>query len=317
MHTLGGGIVKYGGVQLLPCPDDPARVGQVVGPARIDIIWHGRIAESFALHTGDELLVADGATVIPGAVLVARDYWGRSLRAAIPDGAEAVVRWSTQVVRPLDEITGMTQLRFARGVRPVTLELLVEGIAMVTLEIDRDAVPIVDTGAVVRRGDRLAWQPHNRFRRELEAGIETVRALLGVRRLDRQPTALVTPCDATVIDIGQRWIVLRTEAGRVLRLRRQPSARVEVQVGDAVEAGERLTGGERNHRALLHAWGPDRLGEHLLAELVLILGDSVPRAYLGLVVRAMLRGGGLHGITSAGRRCRSSPDRPGSDRSSS
>jgi hypothetical protein len=317
VHTLGGGIVKYVDVALLPCPDEPARVGQVLGPGRIDILWHGRVSERFALHAGDELLVADGAEVAAGDALVVRECGRRSLRAAIPDGVEAVVRWSAQLAQTPDEITGLTQLRFARGIRPVTLELLVEGVAILTVEVDRDAVPLAEAGALVRRGDRLAWQFHERFTRALDAGIETLQALLDVRRLDRWPAALIAPYDATVVDVGQRWIVLRTEAGRVLRLRRRLRTRVMVCVGDAVEAGERLTDGERDHRALRHAWGEGRFGDHLLAELKLVLGDRVPRAYLGLVVRAMLQGGGLRGITAAGRRCRSSPDRPGSDRSSS
>src|SRR5262249_44404622 len=144
----------------------------------------------------------------------------------------------------------------------------------------------------------MCWPP---------AGIETLRAILDVRQLDRQPTALVAPYDATVMDIGQRWIVLRTSDDRTLRLRRQPRAHVLIHVGDAVEAGERLTDGERNHHALLHAWGEDRLGEHLLDELVLILGDSVPRAYLGLVLRAMLRGGQLRGIAALAQMRRAAP----------
>jgi DNA-directed RNA polymerase subunit beta' len=301
LYTLGGGIVRYVDVRLLPCPDEPARVGQVVGPARIDILGHGRTTESFALQFGDELLVPDGTQVAAGTDLVVRGHGTRSLRAAIPTGVEAVVRWSTRIMRTRDDGAVWTRLRFARGVQPVTLELLVDEVSTLTVEIDRDAVPIVETGAVVRRGDRLAWrfdEPRTRWAWG-RAGIETLRAILDVRRLDRQPTALVAPCDATVIDIGQRWIVLRTTSERTLRLRRQPQTHVLVHVGDAVEAGEPLTPGERNHRALLHAWGEDRLAEHLRSELVHILGDSIPRAYLGLVLRAMLRGGQLRGI--AGR----------------
>jgi hypothetical protein len=293
--------VKYVGVRLLPCPDEPARVGQVVGPARLDILWHGRISESFALHVGDELLVPDGTEVAPGTDLVVREYWGRSLRAAIPEGVQAVVRWCTQIARTRDVATGGTSLRFARGAQPVTLELLVDDVPVLAVEIDRDLVPIVETGAIVRRGDRLARQFHDWPMRELATEIETLRAILDVRRLDRRPTALVAPYDATVIEFGQRWIVLRTSDDRTLRLRRQLRTQVLVHVGDAVEAGEPLTSGDRNRHALLHAWGEDRLGDHLLGELVGILGDSVPRAYLGLVLRAMLRGGQLRGIAELTR----------------
>src|SRR4029079_17185290 len=89
MRTLGGGIVRYVGAQLLPCPEDPVRVGQVIGPARMDIVCHGRVSESFCLGGGDDLLVPDGAEVGPGTRLIAEMSWERILRAPIPDDIEA------------------------------------------------------------------------------------------------------------------------------------------------------------------------------------------------------------------------------------
>lgn len=134
----------------------------------------------------------------------------------------------------------------------------------------------------------------------VRAGIEHTRAFLDARHLHRE-AALIAPRDATVIDIGQRWIVLRTTDERILRLRRRPGSHVLVAVGDAVVAGEALTGGERNHQALLHAWGEQRLGEHILDELAAIFGRDVPRAYLALVARTMLQGGRLRGIATIAR----------------
>jgi hypothetical protein len=107
-----------------------------------------------------------------------------------------------------------------------------------------------------------------------------------------------------VIDIGRRMVVLRSEAGRVLGLRRPSRAHVLVAVGDKVQAGDRLTDGERNHHALLHAWGADRFSEHLLDELELLCGRSVPRVYWALVVRAMLAEPQLRGIGALARAAR-------------
>jgi len=299
MQTIGGGSVKYVGVQLLPCPDDPTCVGQVVGPARLDVLWRGRAVETIALCAGDELLVADGAEVTPGTELVARANWQRALRAAIPDGIEAVVRWSEPLIETADAITGMPRVAFPAG-RAVTLELLADGAPIATTTM-RHVSPIALPGAVVRRGDRLAWILQARQMRDLHAGIETLRAILDARRLDGEPTALVAPRDATVIDIGRRWIVLRTNDDRVLRLRLPPRAHVTVGVDDTVLAGDPLTGGERNHRALLHAWGEHRLGEHIIDELSLLSGGEVPRAYWALAMRAMLQGGKLRGIAALAR----------------
>jgi hypothetical protein len=286
MHTIGGGTVTYVGVQLLPCPDEPTHVGQVIGPARLDLIWQDRVVESFALRGGDELLVADGAEVAPGTALVVRDDWQRALRAAIPDGVEAVVRWSEPLVETVDEVTGMRRVGFA-GDHPITVELLVDGAPIAT--------------ATLRRGDRLAWLWRARKLRDLDTGIETVQAFLDVRRLGGEPTALVAPRDATVVDIGQRWLVLRTPDGRLLRLRRQPRTHMLVAIGDTVIAGDPLTGGERNHHALLHAWGEHRLAEHVMDELSLMFGNKVPRLYWSLALRAMLHGGKLCGIGALAR----------------
>jgi hypothetical protein len=74
-----------------------------------------------------------------------------------------------------------------------------------------------------------------------------------------------------------------------------------VLVGDTVRAGDPVTSGERDHRALLHAWGPNRLSEHLLGELELVCGARVPRAYWALAVRAMLRERELRGIDAIAR----------------
>lgn len=308
MHTIGGGTVTYVGVQLLPCPDEPTRVGQVIGPARLELIWQDRVVESFALRGGDELLVADGAEVAPGTALVVRDDWRRALRAAIPDGVEAVVRWSEPLVETVDEITGMSQVGFA-GDHPITVELLVDGapIAAATLQ---HGSPIAPPGAVVRRGDRLAWLWRARKLRELSTGIETVQAFLDARRLGGEPTALVAPRDATVVDLDPRWIVLRTPDGRLLRLRRPPRTHALVAIGDTVIAGDPLTEGERDHHALLHAWGEHRLAEHVMDELSLMFGNKVPRVYWSLALRAMLHGGKLRGIGAIARVARKNRGAP-------
>lgn len=287
MRTIGGGTVRYVDVRLLPCPEDPARVGQCEGAGRLDLMWHDRVVDSVALRAGDELLVGDGAEVEPGTELVARD-WLRSLRAAVPAGVDAVVQWS-EPLEPCQSWNGDAELRFARGVEPMTLALVVHGEPLVRRALDRSATPVVDTGATVRRGDRIARLAEPRRGRELVADISTVRAFLDGHRLPGESVAQVAPCDATVRALGPRSIVLEGDDGRVLHLRLPPRAHVLVSVGDTVLAGDPLTGGERDHRALLHAWGEHRLSEHILDELRLICGDAVPRVYWALALRAMIR----------------------------
>lgn len=280
------------------------RVGQCEGPGRIDILWHERVVESFELRGGEELAVADGAEIAPDTELLAGNPWLRLLRAALPANVEASVHWSEPIDALTDDITGVTRLRFKQ--RPVTLTLHSrDGTApLATHIVQHDVVPLVQTGAIVRRGDCLALMSRHRTIRERTASIDTLRAWLDARPLDHEHRAIVAPCDATVIDIGRRMIVLRSKAGRTLGLRRRPHAIVLVAVGDTVHAGDPLTNGERNHHALLHAWGAERFSEHLLDELELLCGRSVPRVYWALVLRAMVAEPRLRGIGALAREAR-------------
>jgi len=116
--------------------------------------------------------------------------------AAIPDGIEAVVRWSEPLIETADAITGMPRVAFPAG-RAVTLELLADGAPIATTTM-RHVSPIALPGAVVRRGDRLAWIQQARQMRDLHAGIETLRAIASCacdcRPARMSRSASTTPC---------------------------------------------------------------------------------------------------------------------------
>jgi hypothetical protein len=160
---------------------------------------------------------------------------------------------------------------------------------LATYELDRSGTPLVEAGAIVRRGDRLASVLRCPRGRDLQVGFEALRALLDARSVDGW-MALVAPCDGVVESIEPRFVTLRTDDGRLRRLRIpiRRGSHVLVLAGDALRAGDPITNGERSHHALLHAWGEDRFAEHLIDELVQICGLAVPRVYWALAVRAML-----------------------------
>jgi hypothetical protein len=124
------------------------------------------------------------------------------------------------------------------------------------------------------------------------ASFESLCAFLDARRLTREPWALIAPCDATLEAEDPHSVTLATRDGRRLKLRRpywrQYLVPVDARVGEPLRAGDRITRGERSHHALLHAIGEDALVDHMLGELELFLGATVPRAYWSLVLRAML-----------------------------
>ena len=112
--------------------------------------------ESFGVRRGDYLLVADGATVAPRTTLVAHDPWSRRVRADIPHGVEATVRWSEAPVPVKEnEVTGLVRYGFAPGEGDVTAALRHDG-GEVTIPVARDAIALVVDGDVVVRGQQLA-----------------------------------------------------------------------------------------------------------------------------------------------------------------
>ena len=302
MQTLSGGTVRYVDVDLLPCPEDATLVGQCEGLGALEVIWQGCVVETFALGAGDVLLVADGAVVAPDTQLVRTEPWSRTLRAGIPAGALAIARWSEPLREALDEITGLGRPSFQRGEEPIRLELRDpgDGALLAAYEVDRSATPLVESGAVLRRGDRIAAVSRDRVDRDIGAGLDTLRALLDAR-LVAGPEALVAPCDGVVEAIDRRSVALRASDGRLLRIRIPPERYREAQAGDTLRAGDAITSGERSHHALLQVWGKDRFAEHLLEELEALCGD-VPRVYWALAVRAMLeRHRGLRGFGELAR----------------
>lgn len=292
METIGGGIVRFVGVELLPCPEDPRFVGQCVRGGVVEVWLRGRADERFAVDAGDVLLVADGDEVAPETLLVSRPY-ERAIRANLPAGGEAIARWSEALRKGVDEVTGLSNLAFAPGASPMRVELrdVIDDRCLAVHEVARDrARPAVADGAVVRRGDRLAVVMMRSTVTRMCRAFPALRALLDVRPIHGDGTAPVAPCDGAIEAIDAEAVIVRATSGALHRVRRPRGRHVVVRAGEAVSAGDALTGGERNHHALLHVWGEARLRDHLLDELRQLLGPAVPRVYLALIVRAMLSG---------------------------
>jgi hypothetical protein len=290
MKTIGGGTIRYVSVSLLPCPEDPTLVGHCQGRATLELVRDDRLAETFTLVDGDQLLVADGAAVAPGTRLVADSPW--LLRADLPPDVEAIAQWSEPVEELGDDVTGLAAMRFPLRFTELCLELhdCTSGATLGRHKLwAEDLTPLVQSGTVVRRGDRLALKRPPSHGKHCTS-LPLLRAFLDARRLAHPQVraALVSRCDGTVEAIDTLSVTLRTSDRHFIRLRRPSKEILRVQLGDPVRAGEHLTFGERSHHALLHILGDDALADHMLQELAILLGASVPRVYWSLVLRAML-----------------------------
>jgi hypothetical protein len=237
------------------------------------------VVETFALIAGDQLQVADGADVAPGTSLVFDPPW-QTVRAHIPPDVEAIAHWSEDLDETCDDVTGLAVAGFLPGFAPVRLELRTpdDDACLVSYELTRwNHTPLVRSGTVVRRGDRLAAVDPPSYAKVC-VSLPSLRAFLSARPFARRRRALVSPCDGTLEAIDERTVTIRSIDGRHLRLRRPRRQHLAVRVGDPVRGGDPITDGERSHHALLHAWDEDQLADHMLHELQCFLGTSVPRA---------------------------------------
>ena len=122
MQTIGGGVVRFVDLAWIECPENPG-VAECTRGGAIEILWNGRVMETFDVHVGDELRVDDGSTVSAGTWLYART-WVKNVRADIPSGHRAIVRWNdAPYVRTADPVTGLERMAFSPNVADETVRL--------------------------------------------------------------------------------------------------------------------------------------------------------------------------------------------------
>jgi DNA-directed RNA polymerase subunit beta' len=266
---------------------------------RLDLLDEvGLSLESFRVRKGDHVLVPDGASVPRAAGVVSYPWWDTPIVADLPRGATAIVR-STSAPGPLDEVTGLA----SRVAFSMHLEArLVDGTTLVLpVPLPPGARLVVSDGSPVHRGEVLALDRERREPdrdHELRDGLPGLVDLLDVAR--PSPRALLAGADATVRFVESRphpryraLLRLDPAGGARPSYCRAPRDRaLLVDDGDSVVAGQALTGGSRDHRDLLRIWGPRRLADHLLHEMLALFLDAdlrIAEQHLELAVREMLR----------------------------
>ncbi|MEZ4410930.1 MAG: hypothetical protein R3A52_31300 [Polyangiales bacterium] len=290
VRTVSGGTARYVGVSLWPCPENPDYAGECASRCAIEVMWGDAVMESHALRAGAVVLVRDGDELRPGTPIAQWSPGLRRYRAPLGDGVEAVATWSEEPAREeVDDITGLARWRFAEAGDDVTLSLAV-GDTVTTITVPRAAVPKVASGSRVRNGEVIAERYAPPFERFGVNGMEGLRALLDARAPRGVPLAAVAPCDGVVTAIEPRWVRVRDEAGRELRVHRGRWSEASVEVGDEVSAGDALEWGHRSHHRLLRAWGEARLRDHMLEEIeyaTAMRGVEVRASDWSLALRAM------------------------------
>lgn len=295
MKSLGGGLVRYAGMTWIECPERPDAVGQCTAPGTIEILSGGGVVERFDALPGDTILVQEGATIRPETVVIESGALARGVRADLPHGVEAVVRWCEPVSSTmLDEVTGLSHLVFSPGQEDVEVDLVDDdGRTVVRMDVPRHARPIAVDGDRVHRGSLLATvlrpSPCETIRL---GGVEALREFLDLRVYRPLGTATTSPLVGRVERIDKTAISLRTADGRLHRIRRRNGDHsLVVREGEEVRAGDSLESGQRSHHRLLRAWGEERLAAHMIEELEIETarrGLPIPRTAWTLVVRSML-----------------------------
>lgn len=166
MKTVGGGVVRYVGIELLPSAERPDAVGESRTRGALDVLWGERVMESFPVRPGDALLVADGATVEPETWLfatTAREHWSdeRSL-----DGIDAMRRFLDAKTPHPGVALSAPCAATVEAVEADALRLRAADGAVVRVRRGRERVS-VRVGDVVHAGEPLTYgdRSHHRLLR--------------------------------------------------------------------------------------------------------------------------------------------------------
>jgi len=260
----------------------------------------GKELQRELLGPGFQLLCQEGAKVRKGAILVRRDPYNDLVVAEadgeiLLEGMEkgVTIRMEINKETGLEEIV-VTEHRHDKHPQitirnPETKEVL----AFVTLRPGTHV--LVADKARVSRGETLAKTP-----REMEKTSDITGGLPRVEELfeARQPKnpAIISPIEGVVhLDTAaknMRRIVIKPDVGKEWERLVPMHKHINVQTGDKVYPGQRLTDGPINPQDILEVLGEDALRKHLLDEIQKVYraqGVRTNDKHIEVIIRQMLR----------------------------
>ena len=259
----------------------------------------GKEVEKFKIPVGAIIKVEEGVEVKSGEVLVEWDPYVRPFLSEI-DGKvefEEIIPDIT-VKEEINRETGLKEMviiehrpQFQPAIRVKNEKTGEERIY--PLPINTHIV--VENGAEVKAGDMLAKTMREVVKAtDITGGLPRVSELFEARK-PKDP-AVVTEIDGVVKKIvreeKERKIIIEADDGEIREYRVPPGKHIEVDVGDRVEAGQKLTDGPVVLQEILRIEGERRLQYHLLNEIQEVYrlqGVKINDKHIELIIRQMLK----------------------------
>ena len=261
--------------------------------------------EKFKIHVGSIIKVKEGEEVAPGKVLAEWDPYMRPFLSEIngkvkfehiKDENEDYINITYR-----EEVNKETKLR-----EKVVIEHGPQYQPTIIVKDEETGeerlypLPInthimVEDGMKVNAGDILAKSMREVVRAtDITGGLPRVSELFEARK-PKDP-AVVTEIDGVVAKVQreekERKIIIEGEGGEVREYRVPPGKHIEVDIGDKVEAGQRLTDGPVVLQEMLRIEGERKLQYHLLNEIQEVYrlqGVKINDKHIEVIIRQMLR----------------------------
>ena len=253
----------------------------------------------FAVPTGCVLHAQDNQKLRKGQLLFSWDPYNISIVAEQSGvvNLEGMVEGVTMRV-DINPDTGLEErviTEHKQDLHPQITILGKEGEVLAFATVPAETHVVVDQGAKVRAGDLLAKTPRKFSKtKDITGGLPRVAELFEARQ-PKDP-AVISHIDGLVelggASKGMRKVKVLPPVGRVREYTIPPGKHLNVQTGDRVYAGQRLTDGPVIPQDILEVQGEDALRRYLLDEVQQVYrlqGVRTNDKHIEVIIRQMLR----------------------------
>jgi DNA-directed RNA polymerase subunit beta' len=292
------GTLEFNNVRTAVNRQDQKVVVNRGGEVRV-LDQHGKETHRFAVPTGCALQAADGDKLRKGQVLYTWDPYNVSIMAEQSGTVrlEGMVEGVT-VRLDINPDTGLEErvvTEHKHDLHPQITVLGKEGEVLAFATIPADTHVVVQDGQKVKAGDLLAKTPRQFSKtKDITGGLPRVAELFEARQ-PKDP-AVISHIDGLVeiggATKGMRKVKVLPKVGKERIYTIPPGKHLNVQTGDRVYAGQRLTDGPVIPQDILSVQGEESLRKYLLDEVQQVYrlqGVRTNDKHIEVIIRQMLR----------------------------
>jgi DNA-directed RNA polymerase subunit beta' len=259
----------------------------------------GKETQRYAMQTGGVLHAEDGEKLRKGHVLMEWDPYNVSIVAE----ADGIIRLEAMVegvtmrvdVNPETGVEERVITDHKQDLHPQIVIVSEDGELLSYTTVPAQTHVTIEDGASVKAGDLLAKTPRQRSKtQDITGGLPRVAEIFEARQ-PKDP-AIISHIDG-IVELGgaaksMRKVKVIPPVGREREYTIPPGKHLNVQAGDRVYAGQRLTDGPVIPRDILEVQGEEDLRRYLLDEIQQVYrlqGVRTNDKHIEVIIRQMLR----------------------------